>query len=63
MVKLHLQAFYGGGGYTITLSVDNMKITYCHVSPRYIVKVGDLVKKGDIIGFVGPKNVYGVPRK
>ena len=39
-----------------------MKITYCHVSPNYIVQKGNLVKKGDIIGFVGPKNVYGVPR-
>ena len=49
------------GGYTITLSVNNIKITYCHVSPTYIVKVGDVVKKGQVIGHVGPKNVYGVP--
>lgn len=52
--------FLGGGGYTITLSIDNMKITYCHVSPLYIVKVGDEVKRGEIIGHVGPKYVYGV---
>lgn len=39
-----------------------MKITYCHVSPDFIVKPGDMVKKGDVIGNVGPKNVYGVPR-
>lgn len=55
--------FFGGGGYTITLSVDNMKITYCHVSPDYIVQTGDEVKKGQVIGNVGPKNVYGVPRQ
>lgn len=55
--------FLGGGGYTITLSVDNMKITYCHVSPNYIVQEGDEVVQGQVIGFVGPKNVYGVPRK
>ena len=30
--------FLGGGGYTITLSNGDMKITYCHVSPNYIVK-------------------------
>lgn len=60
--------FLGGGGYTITLNADvnfdgkiqNIKITYCHVSPNYIVKVGDIVKKGQVIGYVGPKNVYGV---
>lgn len=52
--------FLGGGGYTITLSANNMKITYCHVSPIFIVKVGDFVLKGQVIGKVGPKNVYGV---
>lgn len=55
--------FLGGGGYTITLSCDNMKITYCHVSPNFIVDVGDKVVKGEWISNVGPKNVYGVPRK
>lgn len=52
--------FLGGGGYTITLTSDNMKITYCHVSPQYIVEVGDTVERGDVIGQVGPKYVYGV---
>ncbi|MCI9000226.1 MAG: M23 family metallopeptidase [Clostridia bacterium] len=31
--------FLGGGGYTITLSKENMKITYCHVSPDFLVSV------------------------
>lgn len=53
--------FLGGGGYTITISTGNMKISYCHCSPNYIVKKGDKVKKGQVIGEVGPKNVYGVP--
>ncbi len=53
--------FLGGGGYTITLSKDNMKITYCHVSPNFIVSVGDIIKKGQHIANVGSKNVYGVP--
>ena len=26
-----------------------------------LLKFGDIVKKGDVIGSVGPKNVYGVP--
>lgn len=53
-------SFLGGGGYTITLSNENMKITYCHVSPNFIVSVGDTVVKGQHISNVGPKNVYGV---
>lgn len=60
--KISYTGFLGGGGYTITLSVNNMKITYCHVSPNFIVQPGDIVKKGQVIGFVGPKNVYGVTR-
>lgn len=58
--EITFTGFLGGGGYTITLSRDNMKITYCHVSPNYIVSEGDLVLQGQVIGFVGPKNVYGV---
>ncbi len=58
--KITFTGFLGGGGYTITLSTDNMKITYCHVSPNFIVNVGDTVVKGQHISNVGPKNVYGV---
>ena len=54
-------AFLGGRGYTITLtSLDGIKISYCHVSPNYIVQVGDNIKQGQIIGHVGPKYVYNV---
>lgn len=52
--------FLGGGGYTITLASDDMKITYCHVSPEFIVEVGEEVIKGQHISNVGPRNVYGV---
>jgi len=31
--------FLGGGGYTITLSAHDLKITYCHVSPDFLVSV------------------------
>ena len=58
--KITFTGFLGGGGYTITLSVNNLKITYCHVSPNYIVKKNDIVTQGMVIGYVGPKNVYGV---
>ena len=44
--------FLGAGGYTITLSFDDYRVTYCHCSPNYIVKVGDVVKQGQVILFV-----------
>lgn len=58
--------FLGGGGYTITLTDENkengeIKYSYCHSDPNFIVAIGEKVKKGQIIGKVGPKNVYGVP--
>ena len=36
-------------------------VMYSHVSPDFIIKNGDFVKQGQIIGTVGPKYVYGVP--
>lgn len=60
--EITFTGFLGGGGYTITLEVaeENIKFTYCHVSPNYIVSKGDLIEKGQLIGHVGPKYVYGV---
>lgn len=59
--EITFRSFLGAGGYTITLSFDNYKVSYCHVSPNFIVNVGDFVKQGQVIGYVGPKYVYGVP--
>lgn len=57
--------FLGGGGYTVTLTDENeengeIKYSYCHSDPNIIVSVGQKVLKGQVIGKVGPKNVYGV---
>ena len=60
--EITFTGFLGGGGYTITLSTtDGLKITYCHVSPNYIVSKGDKIEQGQIIGKVGPKYVDNVP--
>ena len=41
--------FLGAGGYTITLSFDSFKVSYCHCDPNFIVKVGDKIKQGQVI--------------
>ena len=48
------------GGYSIRTDNGNIKVLFCHVSPNFIVHVGEHVKKGQIIGYVGPFNVYGI---
>lgn len=59
--EITFTGFLGGGGYTITLTTkENLKISYCHVSPNYIVSIGDQISQGQVIGAVGPKYVYGV---
>lgn len=53
--------FLGAGGYTITLSFNNYKVSYCHIDPNFLVSVGDTVVQGQVIALVGPRNVYGIP--
>lgn len=53
--------FGGAGGYTITIKNETFTTSYCHVSPTFQVYVGQKIGKGQVIGKVGPKNVYGVP--
>lgn len=43
--------FLGAGGYTITLSFKNFKVSYCHCDPNFIVQVGTKVKQGQVIRF------------
>ena len=52
--------FNGSGGYAIHIENTNLQFIYHHVSPNYIINIGDYVSSGQIIGQVGPKNVYGV---
>ena len=58
--KITFIGFKGSGGYTISYETKDFTISYCHTSPNFIVKSGDIIYKGQTIGFVGPKNVYGI---
>ena len=53
--------FNGAGGFTIIIEGDDYSFSYCHVDPNYIIYVGQYVKKGQLIGKVGPEYVYSVP--
>ena len=61
--KIIYTGFYGANGYTIILENSNdtsITATYSHLSPDYIVQIGEYVLKNQVIGYVGPKNVYNV---
>ncbi len=51
-----------GGGYTISIQLtkNQYKLSYCHLSPIMFVSTNQKVIKGQVIGTVGPKNVYGI---
>jgi len=53
--------FYSANGFTVIISSNNYEFFYSHLSPDFIVSEGEQVIQGDVIGYVGPKNVYGVP--
>lgn len=60
--KITNSSFKGGFGYCIEIDVgNNMIIQYGHVHPEYMPRLGASVKKGDVIGRVGPKYVSGSP--
>lgn len=47
--EITFRQFLGAGGYTITLSFDNYKVSYCHCDPNFIVSAGDKIKQGQVI--------------
>lgn len=53
--------FDGANGYTIQIKNGNFCFSYSHVSPKFMVKIGDSIKKSQQIGNVGPKYIDSIP--
>jgi len=50
--------WYGANGYTVIIEhINNYKSIYGHVSPNFIVSVGDKISKGQLIAKIGPKYI------
>lgn len=58
--KVTFASWGAGGGYTIVITNNNISVSYCHLSPTFLVSRGDNIIAGEIISKVGPKNVYGI---
>lgn len=56
--KINYVGFNGANGYTVKISHANgYESTYGHVSPNFVVSVGEYVLQGQHIANVGPKYV------
>lgn len=53
--------FSGANGFSIRISNNFFEATYSHLSPHFMVYLGQEILIGDLIAVVGPKNIYGVP--
>lgn len=56
-----LAKFNGANGYSIHIQNGNFEYIYAHVSPQFMVQVGDIINRNQIIGNVGPKYVEKTP--
>jgi murein DD-endopeptidase MepM/ murein hydrolase activator NlpD len=52
--------FNGAGGFTVIIQNDTFTASYCHVSPDFIVYVGQYIYSGTVIAKVGSKYAYDV---
>lgn len=57
--KVTWTGFMGSGGCTVVVTNEKYTVIFHHVSPNFLVSVGDYVSQGQVIAQVGPKNVYG----
>ena len=55
-----MQTLIGANGFTIKIENENFVIGYSHVSPDFIVSIGDYVYKGQTIGNIGPKYIDSI---
>ncbi|MDR0979221.1 MAG: M23 family metallopeptidase [Lachnospiraceae bacterium] len=51
----------GSGGYTIIIDSGEYISSYSHLSPFFLVIVGQSVSLGSLIGYVGPKYINNIP--
>lgn len=62
LVQLLFQISNGANGYTLKIENENTIFSYSHISPNFIIEIGDFVNKGQIIAYVGPKYLEDNPQ-
>lgn len=59
--KVIYLGFNGANGYTIMIENQNKLFSYSHISPKFIVNIGDTIYKNQLIGNIGPKYIEDIP--
>ena len=52
----------GANGYTLKIKNENSIFSYSHISPNFIVAIGDFVNKGQLVAYVGPQYLDEAPK-
>ena len=53
--------FNGANGYTIMIQNSNTLLIYSHISPNFIVQLGETIHQNQKIGSVGSKYIPNIP--
>lgn len=53
--------FNGANGYTVMIENNNMTFSYSHISPNFMVALGDSISQNQPIATVGPKYIQAIP--
>lgn len=53
--------FAGANGYTLKIENHAMLFSYSHLSPDFVVNIGDSIQKNQLIAYVGPKYISEIP--
>ncbi len=53
--------FNGANGYTIITQTNHVVCIYSHISPHFLIHLGDTISQNQLIATVGPKNIPAIP--
>lgn len=59
--KIVYLGFNGANGYTIMIENNNKIFSYSHISPKFIINLGDTIYQNQLIANVGPKYIEHIP--
>ena len=53
--------FNGANGYTVMIENNHITFSYSHISPNFMISIGDTISQNQQIATVGPKYIQEIP--